>query len=78
MTDVQPTLDSRLEDLLGVPSFAPPAEFAERAAPTEPDIDDAALDAVAWWSEQARLDGRSVEPAQPAVRFSDLRLTSPE
>ena len=71
MTDVQPNLDSRIEELLDVPSFAPPAEFAERALPTQPDIDEAAQDAVAWWSEQARTRIDWATPFEQSLDDSD-------
>jgi acetyl-CoA synthetase len=45
----------RLSQLLNVPEFAPPADFASRAQVTDPGIDKrAASDAPAWWAEQAR------------------------
>jgi len=54
MTDVQPSLDRHIEELLDVPSFPPPAAFVERAAVTDDSVFDAAADPEQWWSEQAR------------------------
>ncbi|MDQ3850380.1 MAG: acetate--CoA ligase [Actinomycetota bacterium] len=45
----------RLEELLEVDSFPPPAEFARDALLTDPEVYERAnADPVAWWEEQAR------------------------
>ena len=55
MTARQSSLEEHLEELLEVASFSPPAHFVEQAKVTDASIyDDAAIDAPAWWCEQAR------------------------
>ena len=45
----------RIEELLDVATFPPPADFAKHAQVTDPAIyEHAAADAPAWWAEQAR------------------------
>ena len=45
----------RIEELLDVATFPPPADFAKHAQVTDPAIyERAAADAPAWWAEQAR------------------------
>ena len=54
MTARQSSLEEHLEELLEVASFSPPAHFVEQAKVTDASIYDAAIDAPAWWCEQAR------------------------
>jgi acetyl-CoA synthetase len=55
MTDSHSPLAGRLEKLLQVEQFPPPAGFGERAAVTDPAVyEQAATDHEAWWATQAR------------------------
>ena len=54
MTARQSSLEEHLEELLEVASFSPPAHFVEQAKVTDASIYEAAIDAPAWWCEQAR------------------------
>jgi acetyl-CoA synthetase len=48
-------LAERLEELLQVESFPPPADFARDALLNDPEVyDRAAADPLAWWAQQAR------------------------
>ena len=50
-----PKVGDRLEKLLQVEKFPPPADFAARARVTDPAVyEQAAADPAAWWAEQAR------------------------
>ena len=55
MPDPRSSLGDRLETLLQVEKFPPPAGFAARARLTDPAVyEQAAADPMGWWAEQAR------------------------
>ena len=55
MPDSHASLGDRLEQLLQVEKFPPPADFAARAQVSDPAVyEQAAADPVAWWATQAR------------------------
>jgi len=58
-------LARRLEELLEVESFPPPAQFARDALLNDPEVyERAAADPLAWWAEQARALGWITEPSE--------------
>ena len=55
MSDSYSSLGERLEGLLQVETFPPPAGFAARAQVRDPAVyEQAATDPDAWWATQAR------------------------
>ena len=54
MTTHQTTPDQRLEDLLEIERFEPPAEFVQTAGIVDDRVYDEAADAPSWWAAQAR------------------------
>ena len=54
MTAAQIPAEQRVEQLLDVERFAPPADFVDAARVTDPAVYDQAADATAWWAQQAR------------------------
>ena len=58
-------LARRLEELLEVESFPPPAQFARDALLNDPEVyERAAADPLAWWAEQARALDWITEPSE--------------
>jgi acetyl-CoA synthetase len=58
-------LARRLEELLEVPTFPPPEEFARDALLNDPEVyERAAADPLAWWAEQARALDWIKEPTE--------------
>ncbi len=54
MTQANPSVQQRIDELQDTAEFPPPGHFAEHAACTDPAIYEQAADAPAWWAEQAR------------------------
>ena len=68
-TSAHEDLSRRLEELLQIETFPPPAQFARDALLNDPEVyERAAADPIAWWTEQARaLDWF----AEPTVALDD-------
>jgi acetyl-CoA synthetase len=67
-----PSPSERIEQLLDAGPFDPPADFAQHAKVTDPEIyEQAAADPPAWWAEQARQRLEWATPFSTVLNDSD-------